>query len=72
MAPEARLSLSRQVDLKEESDGSSLYGAEVAEVTTEERVFVRGLERRILPITCLMYLFACKCCNRSSQEEYPH
>ena len=69
MASEARLSLSHKADSKEESDGSSSYGGEVAEVTTEEQALARRLERRILPIACMMYLFTCKCCNRSSQEK---
>lgn len=30
----------------------------------EERRLVRKLDRRILPITCLMYLFACQCLAR--------
>jgi hypothetical protein len=29
-------------------------------VSVEERRLVRKLDRRILPITCLMYLFACQ------------
>ena len=31
-------------------------------VSVEERRLVRKLDRRILPITCLMYLFACQHC----------
>lgn len=27
----------------------------------EERKLVRRLDKRILPITCLLYLFACEC-----------
>ena len=68
MASEASPRLSHKTDLKEKSDGDSSYGVEVTEVTTEERRLVRRLDGRILPIACLMYLFACKCCNRSSQE----
>lgn len=30
-------------------------------VSVEERRLVRKLDRRILPITCLLYLFACQC-----------
>jgi len=33
--------------------------AETFEDTQEERNLVRKLDRRILPITCLLYLFAC-------------
>lgn len=34
-------------------------------VSVEERRLVRKLDRRILPITCLMYLFACQYLERS-------
>jgi hypothetical protein len=27
-----------------------------------EQALVRKLDRRILPIACLMYMFACECC----------
>ena len=33
--------------------------AETFENTQEERDLVRKLDKRILPITCLLYLFAC-------------
>ena len=33
--------------------------AETFEDTQEERDLVRKLDKRILPITCLLYLFAC-------------
>lgn len=35
----------------------------IEEYTTEEqeRKLVRKLDRRILPILCLLYLFACEC-----------
>ena len=29
--------------------------------STEEKRLVRKLDRRILPITCILYLFACTC-----------
>jgi hypothetical protein len=29
--------------------------------SVEERRLLRKLDRRILPITCLLYLFACQC-----------
>ena len=56
MASEASPSLSHKADLKEKSDGDSSYGVEVTEVTTEERRLVGGLDRRLLPIACLMCL----------------
>ena len=31
------------------------------EDTPEEQALIRKLDRRILPIACLMYLFACQC-----------
>lgn len=34
-------------------------------VSVDERRLVRKLDRRILPITCLMYLFACQYLERS-------
>jgi hypothetical protein len=37
------------------SDAESLY----RHTATEERQLVRKLDRRILPIACLLYLFAC-------------
>ena len=68
MVHEASPGLSHKADLNEKDDCNSSYGVEVTEVATEERRLVRRLDGRILPIACLMYLFACKCCNRSSRE----
>ncbi|KAI0295759.1 hypothetical protein BC826DRAFT_270405 [Russula brevipes] len=39
---------------------------EAAIVSEEERRLVRKLDRRILPIACLMYLFACQCSGYST------
>ena len=42
--------------------------------SVEERRLVRKLDRRILPITCLMYLFACQCLawERSMSTFFTH
>lgn len=47
--------------------------AETFEDTQEERNLVRKLDRRILPITCLLYLFAClsfPCVQMLSTKKY--
>ena len=36
------------------------------EATPEEKRLVRRLDMRIMPIACIMYLFACKCSSGSS------
>lgn len=41
-------------------------------VSVEERRLVRKLDRRILPITCLMYLFACQYLERSMSAFFTH
>ena len=41
-------------------------------VSVEERRLVRKLDRRILPITCLMYLFACQYLERSTSAFFTH
>jgi hypothetical protein len=38
----------------------SAPSAQEEQVSHEERLLVRKLDRRILPIACLMYLFACQ------------
>jgi hypothetical protein len=38
----------------------SAPSAQEEPVSHEERLLVRKLDRRILPIACLMYLFACQ------------
>ena len=45
------------------SDAESLY----RHTATEERQLVRKLDRRILPIACLLYLFACLFLSSSPQ-----
>jgi hypothetical protein len=45
---------------------SDVQGQEAAIVSEEERRLVRKLDRRILPIACLMYLFACQCSGYST------
>lgn len=49
----------RKSNYNDKDDGGSSFGVEVIEVTQEERRLVHRLDRRILPIACLMYLFAC-------------
>ncbi len=41
-------------------------------VSVEERRLVRKLDRRILPITCLMYLFACQYFEHSTLAFFTH
>ena len=44
-------------------------GMDAMDVDEEEEVrLVRKLDRRILPIACLMYLFACKITHRFARE----
>ena len=53
-------------DTKPELDEATTYEsasvplAQEEAVSPEERRLVRKLDRRILPIACLMYLFACQ------------
>jgi hypothetical protein len=50
-------------ELNEKLESASESGSQPTdpEKIVEERRLVRKLDRRILPITCLLYLFACKC-----------
>jgi hypothetical protein len=48
------------------SPQSDVQGEEAFIVSEEERLLVRKLDRRILPIACLMYLFACQCSGYST------
>lgn len=50
--------------LETASDGSShRVGPVDPERELEERRLVRKLDNRILPIACLLYLFACELCR---------
>lgn len=50
-----------EADSKEKAvDGSSSVGEEGVKVSLEEKRLLRRLDGRILPIACLMYLFACE------------
>lgn len=50
-----------EADSKEKVvDGSSSVGEEGVKVSLEEKRLLRRLDGRILPIACLMYLFACE------------
>ena len=48
------------VDVEQKRDIEEVEATEEVEITPEEKRLVRKLDRRILPIVCLMYLFACK------------
>ena len=65
MASELSPSLLHKTELNEKNDDNSSYGVKATEMMTEEGRLVRRLDGRTLPIACMMYLFACKCCNRS-------
>jgi hypothetical protein len=66
MAPEEKVHIKRdapsvQSDVQHEGP-----------VSVEERRLVRKLDRRILPITCLLYLFACQYLERSMSAFVTH
>jgi hypothetical protein len=68
MAPDEKLQIkfdppSVQSDVQPEGEGP---------VSVEERRLVRKLDRRILPITCLLYLFACQYLERSMSAFFTH
>jgi hypothetical protein len=65
MAPDEKL------DIKRGAQGVQPVGA-VSETVVEERRLVRKLDRRILPITCLMYLFSCQYLERSMSAFFTH
>jgi hypothetical protein len=46
-------------DEKETKSTSDADGNKPIATSDEEKRLVRKLDRRILPITCLLYLFAC-------------
>src|SRR5882762_3614976 len=46
--------------LRESAESNLPLTSIYREKTPEERMLVRKLDTRILPITCLMYLFACQ------------
>jgi len=49
-----------KIDQSSEVGSSQHHASEIPLATPEEeRSLVRKLDRRILPITCLLYLFAC-------------
>jgi len=59
MAPDEELHIKRDEATTEPLSVQSDARPE-GPVSVEERRLVRKLDRRILPITCLMYLFACQ------------
>ena len=60
MAPDERLHIKREEDATEPPSVQPDVQPEEGSVSVEERRLLRKLDRRILPITCLMYLFACQ------------
>lgn len=71
MAPDENLHVKRDEAATEPSSVQSDVQPE-GPVSVEERRLVRKLDRRILPITCLMYLFACQCLERSMPAFVTH
>src|ERR1700735_1771746 len=59
-----------KVDATYESASISLAHEE--SVSHEERLLVRKLDRRILPIACLMYLFACQSSRIPCYHRFHH
>jgi hypothetical protein len=64
MAPDEKLHIKRDEAATEAPSVQSDVQPE-GPVSVEERRLVRKLDRRILPITCLMYLCACQYLERS-------
>jgi hypothetical protein len=60
-------------NLDEKLESASESGSQPIDVDpekiTEERKLIQKLDRRILPITCLLYLFACRCAGLSCGGE---
>jgi hypothetical protein len=68
MAPDEKLDFKRD----EPNVQSDVQPVGPVSVSVEERRLVRKLDRRILPITCLMYLFSCQCLERSMSALFAH
>lgn len=47
----------------EKIETSSAAGSYAGGVSPEERKLVRKLDSRIMPIACILYLFACESCS---------
>jgi hypothetical protein len=60
MAPDEKLHVKRDDEAVTESPIVQSDVQPEGPVSVEERRLVRKLDRRILPITCLLYLFACQ------------
>jgi hypothetical protein len=73
MAPDEELHIKRD-EAATEPPGASVQSdvQPGGPVSVEERRLVRKLDRRILPITCLMYLFACQYLGRSTSAFFTH
>lgn len=72
MAPDEKLHINRDEAATEPPSVQSDVQPEGGPVSVEERRLVRKLDRRILPITCLMYLFSCQCLLRSMSAFFTH
>ena len=60
MSTEKDVKEDMQNEYKEKSPAASFAGEPTIAISAEEKRLVRKLDKRILPITCLMYLFACE------------
>ena len=60
MSPQSEKSIhiEEKSRVSNELAGEETIGAD-AELTEEERILVRKFDKRILPLACLLYLFAC-------------
>ena len=72
-----RYGTGRETHIKRDEDVTELPSVQSdvqpeGPVSVEERRLVRKLDRRILPITCLMYLFACQYLERSMSDFFTH
>jgi hypothetical protein len=72
MAPDEKLHIKHDEAATEPSSVQSDVQPEEGPVSVEERRLVRKLDRRILPITCLMYLFACQYLGRPMSAFVTH
>ena len=60
-----------KLDIKRDAQDILPVGP-VSVSTVEERRLVRKLDRRILPITCLMYMFSCQYLELSMSAFFTH
>jgi hypothetical protein len=73
MAPKEKVHIKRDEAATERTEPPSAPDVQPeGPGSVEERRLVRKLDRRILPITCLMYLFACQYPRRSMSAFFTH